>query len=491
MQPFKLLAPLRRLFSHRARARLALSEDDPFFSPPPAARDLIAPSREELLAQSFEAWRTNPLARRITGLTSQYVVGGGIRFSCDDPAAARALEAFWHHRLNRMDARVVEWCDELTRSGNLFILLSTDAAGRSYVRAVPAAQIESITSAANDVEQELSFRPKPSLEDPEPAPWPAYDALHDGRAAGGAFPSVMLHYAINRPVGAQWGESDLGPLLKWLSRYANWLEDRARLNAYRNSFLYVVRTRFASEADRAARQAALSLNPPTPGSILVTDESESWEVLAPQLESAEANEDGLALKKMIAAGAGIPLHFLAEPESATRTTAEAAGGPTFRYFEQRQHLFLDMLHDLLAIVLRRAALVDARIPAGAPFELRGSDISARDNLSLAMSSSNIVSAWRQLYDLGLIDAAELVRMVYRFAGETVDPQELIGRAQRTPHPEPWTEGQTDGDGTKPAKSSGAARPKGAARPGKRRPEPRPGVDIENGEPRPAAELPFD
>jgi hypothetical protein len=28
---------------------------------------------------------------------------------------------------------------------------------------------------------------------------------------------------------------------------------------------------------------------------------------------------------MIAAGAGIPMHFLAEPEGATRTTAEAAG----------------------------------------------------------------------------------------------------------------------------------------------------------------------
>ena len=50
----------------------------------------------------------------------------------------------------------------------------------------------------------------------------------------------MLHYAINRPVGAQWGESDLAPVLRWLSRYAAWLEDRARLNRFRNSFPYVV-----------------------------------------------------------------------------------------------------------------------------------------------------------------------------------------------------------------------------------------------------------
>ena len=168
----------------------------------------------------------------------------------------------------------------------------------------------------------------------------------------------MLHYAINRPVGAVRGESDLAPLLRWLSRYAAWLEDRARLNRYRNAFLYVVKARYASEAERLARQAALNANPPAPGSILVTDESETWDVISPKLEADDAGDDGLALKKMIAAGAGLPLHFLAEPECATRTTAEAAGGPTFRHFEQRQEFFLWMMGDLARIALRRRARLD-------------------------------------------------------------------------------------------------------------------------------------
>ena len=124
----------------------------------------------------------------------------------------------------------------------------------------------------------------------------------------------MLHYAINRPVGAKWGESDLAPLLIWLSRYAAWLQDRARLNKYRQAFMYVVQGNYASDAERLARQAELNANPPSPGCILVTDASEIWTVLNPQLDSTDANADGLALKKMIAAGAGVPLHFLAEPE---------------------------------------------------------------------------------------------------------------------------------------------------------------------------------
>lgn len=226
----------------------------------------------------------------------------------------------------------------------------------------------------------------------------------------------MLHYAVNRPVGAVRGESDLAPLLRWLSRYSGWLEDRARLNRYRNSFLYTVRSSFASEAERLARQQSLAANPPAPGSILVTDSSEEWSVLSPRLESQEAKEDGLALKKMIAAGAGIPLHFLAEPESATRTTAEAAGGPTYRRLEQRQRYVCWLVADAAGAACRRwAALRGLNIQA----EVRvvGADLSARDNASIAAATSAISQALLPLWERKLIDDEELLRLVYRFAGE--------------------------------------------------------------------------
>ncbi len=421
-------------------------------------RDRLSFDREEVLRQSLDAWRINPLARRIVGLTTQYVVGGGISISCKQAATSKFLDAFWNHRLNRMPVRVSEFCDELARSGNLFLLLSTDAAGMSYVRAVPALEIERIESRPNDIEQPLRFYPRPTLDDPDPQPWPAYDDLTDGPGADGRYPVVMLHYAINRPVGAQWGESDLAPELRWLSRYAGWLEDRARLNRFRNIFLYVVKGRYASESERIARQRALNANPPGPGSILVTGENESWEVIAPRLESADANTDGLALKKMIASGAGVPLHFLAEPESSTRTTAEAAGGPTYRHFEQRQRFFLWMLSDLLRVVANRRTLVDSRVSVKADVHLQGADISARDNVALGLAAGSLVSAMGSLRDRGLIDDAEMLRMVYRFAGEACDVEELLKQGRKA--------GPSAGSG------------------GKRPPLNVKAVDVETGEPKP-------
>lgn len=383
-------------------------------------RDRYTYDRSEILEQSLEAWRTNPLARRIVELTSQYVVGGGLTINCKDEKAASFLNEFWDHRLNRMAVRVFEMCDELTRTGNLFVMLSTDPAGMSYIRVIPASNIEKIISRENDIEQPVMFKPKADASNLDPAPIPAYDPHNDDPQQ-----AVMLHYAINRPAGAQWGEPDLAPLLRWLARYSNWLEDRARLNRYRNAFLYVVQAKFASEAQRKARQTALNANPPKPGSILVADENETWRVLHPRLESGDAEKDGLALKKMISAGAGIPLHFLAEPESATRTTAEAAGGPTYRRFEQRQEYFLWMIHDILSVVLARRGSLGK-----ASFSVSGADISSNDNGALSQAAYFMISILDDLRDRSLITNAEFLRLIYRFFGETVDADDMLQKASK-------------------------------------------------------------
>lgn len=406
-------------------------------------RDRRGYDRTEILADALEAWRVNPLARRIVSMMTQYVVGGGITIESKHRGTNRFLEEWWEHPLNRMATRIYEWCDELTRAGDLFIVVSTDQAGMSYLRAIPAAEIQDIETAENDVEQELYVIEKPSADYSNPTRnkgtgllegrrWRIYNQAEDAPGEDGRLEPVILHYAINRPVGAKFGESDLAPVLRWLTRYASWLEDRARLNRYRNTFLFWVKARFTNNAERLERQAELNRNPPNPGSILVTDESETWEVLSPKLESHEAAEDGLSLKKMIAVGAGLPMHFLAEPESATRTTAEASGGPTFRHLQQRQEYFLWMLKDIARVVVRRRKLYDRGVNPGAEIVVNGTDISARDNSALATAASVAIGAFSTLRDRGLIDDAELLRLAYRFAGEAVDIENMLRRGKSSP-----------------------------------------------------------
>jgi hypothetical protein len=423
------------------REQLTVTEDDNTFFVGTRRygetdRDRLEYNRQDVLEDCLTAWRDNPLARRIVELTSQYVVGSGfdikvtparIETQAGTPSEEQAktfIEKFWDHRLNRMDSRIVELCDELTRTGNLFIMLSTDASGMSYIRTLPATNIDQIISAENDIEQPVSFITKAG-EDMQPITYPAYSAQNDAQGEDGAFTPVVIHYAINRPAGAQWGEPDLAPLLPWLTRYSAWLQDRVRLNRFRNAFLYVVSGTFVNEDARKARQTTLAANPPSPGSILVCDESETWSVISPKLEASEAKEDGMAIKKLIASGVGIPLHFLAEPEGTNRTTAESAGGPTFRRFEQRQKFFMWLLKDLLNIVITRRAQVDKSFNPDVVLQIAGADISARDNVAHSIAAVNILNALERLKDMGLISDRELLRATYRFSGEPADVDELL------------------------------------------------------------------
>ncbi|MDH4209794.1 MAG: hypothetical protein OEV76_13030, partial [Anaerolineae bacterium] len=78
------------------------------------------------LEDALEAWRSNPLAFRIVGLTTDYVVGSGIRVTSPVGYVERFISELWEHRQNRMRLRVYSWCDELTRSGELFVVLFTN-----------------------------------------------------------------------------------------------------------------------------------------------------------------------------------------------------------------------------------------------------------------------------------------------------------------------------------------------------------------------------
>lgn len=395
---------IKSFFSRLFRSepvKLAVSETENIVTTSRRYGDIYSRSnlkRSEILDETLKAWRINPVARRITELITQYVVGSGLVWDVSNERSRTYLQKWWNNPLNQMDAQVVEWSDELIRTGDLFLLFSI-ANNVAVVRPVPSETICEIQTTENDIRQETGYE----TDTPGEIKWPAYKPAEDQS-------NFILHFSVNRPAGAKFGEPDLGPILPWLGRYASWLEDRARLNRYRNVWLFILRGNFQSAADRLARQNELNNNPPQPGSILVTDQNEQWGVLSPELASFEAAEDGLALKRMIASGVGIPLHWLAEPEGSTRTTAEAAGTPSFQRLEARQIYFCKIVQQVLETILQIAG-VSGKVT------VKGADITDRDNAQLSLASLRSSQAFGVLYDRGLIDAREMVRVIYRMSGE--------------------------------------------------------------------------
>lgn len=364
---------------------------------------------QEDLSDSLEAWRMNPLARRIVSLTTDYVVGDGITVTSEVSAVQEFIDKFWSHPLNHIDQRLYAWCDELTRSGELFIVVFTNPGdGMSYVRNIPASAIDQIESDPDDLERELQYH---ELVDGtlEGRWWPSWWSVPAGAS------EFVLHYTINRPVGAVRGEGDLVPILPWLRRYREWLEDRVRVNRLRNSFLWQVKLSNSTPGDVSRKQSQYK-HAPSPGSIIVSDENEEWQALSASLQSSDAESDGKSLRLMVAAGAGIPLHFLSEGESATRATAAEMGGPTFRHYKHRQLAFSEMLMDLVGVCVQNFGM---SLPADLGLSLSCvlPDLTRADNLQLAQAMKEIASAVAEMLERGLIDEDTAKTLVSKFAGE--------------------------------------------------------------------------
>lgn len=377
---------------------------------------------ESDVAAALNAWRENFLARQIVRLTTNYVIGDGIGISSEIQTVEKFIRQWWNHPLNHMDLRLPGMCDELTRSGELYPVLYTHTFngvslnGMSYIRFRPARWIDKIEFNPEDLEDERRYHQRGLISNIEGKWW-------RGRGAEGIRQPVeplMLHYAINRPIGATRGEGDLVPVLAWLKRYTAWVKDRIRLNRVRvESGLWDVT--LDDDTLVKAKKEQYKESPPEHGSVMVHGKGETWKGLDLHIDSADAKDDGKVIRLAVAAGSGNPLHFFGEGESATKATAAEMGGPTFRHFRQRQIYVCWMLKDIVSEAYRLSGkryYSDLKIKATVP------DIEKRDNKLMAQSAHLIVRALRDMKAEGWITDELAVSLAFKFAGEILSQEEI-------------------------------------------------------------------
>jgi hypothetical protein len=188
------------------------------------------------------------------------------------------------------------------------------------------------------------------------------------------------------------------------------------MNRFKGAFIWDVQVNGLDRRGCLARQAELA-GGPNPGSVLVHNENETWRAVQPHIDAQGAEPDGRAMRLMIAAGAGLPLHFLAEAEGSNRATAVEMGGPTLRHFERRQLYLGWVLADLALEAVRRSGRFgEAR---GVVVEAEFEDLSGKENAASAAATRQIVDALALAAQRGWIDDATARRMIAKYSGETV------------------------------------------------------------------------
>jgi hypothetical protein len=358
------------------------------------------------------------MAKAIVDITTDFVLGDGIVFSSSVPSYRKFIGKFWNHPLNRVDQRLQAMSDEISRAGDLFVaLFFNEQDGMSYIRFVTKEEIVEIETAENDWETEIAYR---QLVDygTENKVW-----LSPNHPEAEGAKSIMLHYAVNRPIGSGYGEGDLDTVIPWLLRYSRMLEDRVRLNWAVRSFLWFVTVPSHQVEAKQAQYA----RPPEAGSIVVKDDGEEWEVKSPNLRAVDARHDLQAVRNMIDA-VGYPPHWRGEPGDANLATAQAMQLRPERHLRRRQNYLVFILQDLIYHAYKRAYYADkvAAKPSELPYDelytVHTTDISRADNESLANAAKDITSAFSQLFALVTPEQSpsltrRALELIFKFAGE--------------------------------------------------------------------------
>jgi hypothetical protein len=381
---------------------------------------------DQLYDDVLTAWRKNPLAWRTVQITTDYVVGETITISSEHPQLQNFIEAFWNHPKNRMANRLETMCEELTRSGDLFPLLFLNKhSGMSYIRFLTQDQIDDIETQKTDWETELIIKQRPEGIGDGPRSW--YTPNHGRSKTTNA---IALHYAINRPMGALFGESDLASIVPWLLRYSRMLEGRIRLHWAARAFLWFVQVPTNKVKEKQEQYAA----PPEAGSVIVHDDAEEWKVQTPNLRGTDAEADMTAVKRMIGTGTGYPPHWLGEPGDVNLSTAQAMQEPAERHLIRRQNYFVFILSDILWHAYQRASMIDAAsYPAITEtnykklFHATVPDISRADNERLATAGKEMTAVMQGLaqeFPGSNTLKRLMLRLVLKFAGEPQDDEFL-------------------------------------------------------------------
>lgn len=373
---------------------------------------------QELYRDALQATRKNPMAKAIVDITTDFVLGDGIIFSSPLPSYRDFIEKFWNHPLNRIDQRLQSMSDELSRAGDLFIVLFlNEQDGMSYLRFVTKEEIVEIEAAENDWETEISFHQRVDHSG-ETKVWlsPYHPEVSESKA-------IMLHYSINRPIGSGYGEGDLDTVIPWLLRYSRMLEDRVRLNWAVRSFLWFVTVPTHLVEAKQSQYA----RPPEAGSIVVKDDGEEWEVKTPNLRAVDARHDLQAVRNMIDA-VGYPPHWRGEPGDANLATAQAMQLRPERHLRRRQNYLVFILQDCIYQAYKRAyaaGKVRAK-PSALPYDelytVRTTDISRADNEALANAAKDLTSAFFQLFSMVEPQSSptltrRVMDLIFKFAGE--------------------------------------------------------------------------
>lgn len=336
-----------------------VADDLPFMPPTEdPLREWSWTTRRYVLENTHAAYARNPLANRACKYIASFAVGEGFSLSAKNPAVDDWLKAFIESEDNEIRCYERQAVIDLLVDGEIMLRLYAGEGDTSgELAAVPQRPWEChwIETEPGFFRRRRAYHFQRTISAGD-APTQTYGTQTETVDAAN-----ILHVAINRHGYELRGRPELYAVLPWLRAYKEWLENRARQNHWRTSFMWLVRVR-TNAADAVAAVASRWRRPPTPGSIAVENEAVSVEPLANPIGADDASEDGRQIKLMNAVGFGLPEYMLSDGSNANLASSTSQQLPALMTFADFQRTLIEELWTPLFRRVLQDAVDAGRLP---------------------------------------------------------------------------------------------------------------------------------
>ena len=357
--------------------------------------------------KAFEAWNHNPLAHQVIKITTFFVLGRGVSWKCCHDDCQQAFTD-WADSID-LQRRLEEWCDMLSRDGELMIQKFTHAiTGRMFVRWVDPSTIWEIITDLEDIERVFYFHQQFPTQyqvlygmGSGISPYKPQDYLSTKYVINQIPAMEMLHYKVNCSPNEKRGRSDLFPVLGWLKRYKDFWTARVLRAIIQSTFAWKNKLK-GSDTDVAAFINSFGTQQPAFGSVWVENEASDLQPMVVDLKGSDSLADAEGILNMVAVGTGVPKEYLGYGLGTTRATAMINSEPGAKKFQSRQLLMKRVLKDI-AQAFFKVEMERGRLPRVVK-DKNGNDVPHIPTIDFHFPDITIEDRSIKLKDISLVQA---------------------------------------------------------------------------------------
>jgi hypothetical protein len=422
------------------------SEDVHFqrITSPNSMRDLNPFMQQRMQQVCYYLSVTNPFAKQILRMLTAFVVGEGFSVQCEDPQTQAVVDRFWDDPINNLEENLSQWMHEKLVFGELTLPVAVNPVDGfvrlGYIDAADVASIRYGLLQTGNGQSEISIPTAVKLRartgEPEGRELAIIRRDEDFYSASyGKMIGEVFYFSINKAKMGSRGISELFALADWVDVLDQMVFDFADRVRFLQQFIWDVTVQGATEPELRKFNDEFTKNPPRQGGVKVHNEKMTVAAVTPDLKGADTSESVRVVKHYGCGGAGLPPHWMGDPNDANRAVAAEMDGPTGKVLTEHQNQLVRDTTDILKFVIAQAKLHGSLAEgANEKFTLTTPDLLMKDFAKgatiLQGATSSLAVAEDRGWIRGVTAARAFVNVLTQIGTDVDDPQVEYEEAQK-------------------------------------------------------------